>query len=276
MPTWLDFLMSDADDTRAETHAETHADASLTKRHKQIPSLESIALQSVLPALYEADPEAMRAILLRDRNARADMRKLLLRHLSVPSTMTDEDLVEIVWLCDARFQLVKLGALPYKLAEALRKIFENFLIHKDSRDGPAARNYANFVPCRTSVATDGRVEIKIDLAYNLFDCLLDAYDQAVYVEMANLNVQALVEGSEPGEVDPVDFNIVPETVAYDAFAYAKCEQDAVHEEMVCELMEFFKGPSDDYEVSTEKIGIDAAWSRKPRVRLMVDGKLTDL
>ena len=173
-------------------------------------------------------------------------------------------------------RILRYDADRYKLAEALRKIFENFLIYKDGRDSPAARNYANFLPCRTSVATDGRVEIKIDLAYNLFDCLLDAYDQAVYVEMANLNVQELVEGSEPGEVDTADFNIVPETVAYDAFAYANCDQDAVHEEMVCELMEFFKGPSDDYEVSTEKIGIDAAWTRKPRVRLMVDGSIGDL
>jgi hypothetical protein len=239
-----------------------------------VPSLANFALKSVLTTMYTHNPDEVLDLFLSDSHRRAAMRRAVLRNTKTHNYLGNEDIIEIMW-CTFDYQQtesVKLGAIPHRIAAAIRHIYER---KATNRKVDAVHNW------EVVVSSDGRVEIHVKPGIAMYEGLKCAYEHAVREEMACEGVESKCEDLDKSEIDPADFGAMPDTLAWDAYECHAQGMEPLDEAMDCELAAFFEEPVTVTEVRhdivygdgrcalAKPVALRDAFVRKPRVRMIV-------
>jgi hypothetical protein len=245
-----------------------------------VDPLWSLALGSVLPALAEQDIDTFCSTVLRDQRIRDRMRRELLyqpRH-TLPE-LAETDVVELCQVShewrndngreeigqDFNLKLVHLGALPFRIREAVRQLFRE-------------RHSTTHKTKHGTLASDGRYQlwVEVDEHTDLSDCyevLEDAYMRA----LDKLTFEECIPyPSDYEEVDITDqYCVQPDTALYDAYDLTLNDQatqirEAITEDCLCFFADdgAFKLPD---TVQPQTVSSHQVWVRKPRVRIVLGG-----
>lgn len=239
--------------------------------------LWSLALSSVLPALAEQDLDAFCSSVLKDQRIRDRMRRELFyqpRHGLLE--LAETDVVELCqvsneWRIDGsvgqdfNMKLVHLGALPFRIREAVRQLFRE----QDSTSHKTEHGKA---------APDGRYQlwVEVDEDTDLSDCyefLEDAYMRA----LDKFTFEECIPcPTDFDEVDITDqFHVQPDTALYDAYDLTFNDQDTqIREAFLEDCLAFFADDSAFRLPETVKpltVSHRQVWVRKPRVRIVLGG-----
>ena len=244
---------------------------------KTAPSpLWALALSSVLPDLAEQDLEEFCHSVLKDQRIKNHLYKELLkgpRHRV--NELADTDQVELCQVSHEwrpggehighgfNIKLVSLGALPFRIREAVRQLFRE-------------RHTTTYKTKCGKMASDGRYQLWVEVdkdtdLSDAFEVLEDAYTRA----LNQLSFDEAIEFHDDWcNVDITEkFNVQPDTTLYDAYDLVVNDQDVhIREALLDDCLDFFSAdPSfripdtvDQLQISSEQV-----WIRKPRIRIVL-------
>lgn len=230
--------------------------------------LWSLALGSVLPALAEQDLDAFCATVLTDQRIRDRMRQeLLYKPQHTLAELAETDVVELCQVSHERhsLKLVHLGAVPFRIREAVRQLF------RERHSSTRRTKYGK-------ITSDGRYQLRVEVDEHTdlsdsFEVLEDAYMRA----LDKIAFEECIPGpSDWEEVDITDqFCVQPDTSLYDAYDLLINQQGTQIREVFQEdCLEFFA----DYQafnipdtVTPHTVSSRQVWVRKPMVRIVLGG-----
>lgn len=249
------------------------------------PSLSplwSLALQSVLPDLAEQNLDEFCRALLVDQRIRDHLRKKLLggpKHRV--NELADNDQVELCQVShewrlerqhigqDFNQKLVPLGALPFRIREAVRQLF---------RERHTTTYKTVYATKCGKIVSDGRYQIWVEVDEDTD--LSDAFEVLEEAYMRALNRMSFDEAIEfHDDWDFVDiteeFNVQPDTALYDAYDLVVNDQDVqIREALLDDCLDFFSDEASfriPDTVEPLQISAEQVWVRKPRVRIVLGG-----
>lgn len=245
--------------------------------HRMARPLWALALTSVLSDLAEQDMETFCMTFLNDSKIRDRMRRELLhqpRHLV--SELAETDIVEIVsasdqWSILGELQniqqhdvkLVHLGAIPFRIREAIKQLFRErgSVFHKT----PLLRD-----------TSDGRFEVWVNVDYDtdlsdVYEVFEDAYMRAVD---KTVSAEDIPYPYDFEEVDITDrYSVLPDTLLYDAYDFTLNDRATqIREAFLENCVDFFSSPDAPVLPETVQpltVAFNQVWVRKPRVRLIL-------
>ena len=244
---------------------------------KTAPSpLWALALSSVLPDLAEQDLEEFCHSVLKDQRIKNHLYKELLkgpRHRV--NELADTDQVELCQVSHEwrpggehighgfNIKLVSLGALPFRIREAVRQLFRE-------------RHTTTYKTKCGKMASDGRYQLWVEVdkdtdLSDAFEVLEDAYTRA----LNQLSFDEAIEFHDDWcNVDITEkFNVQPDTTLYDAYDLVVNDQDVhIREALLDDCLDFFSADAsfripdtvDQLQISSEQV-----WIRKPRIRIVL-------
>lgn len=234
----------------------------------------------MLPDLAEQDLDAFCNTVLADGRIRDRMRRELLHQPKYTiSELSETDIVELVkisneWTVsdgyqrvgqDHGVQLVHLGAIPFRIREAIKQLFREK--ESTSYQTPLSRE-----------TPDGRFEVWVDV--NIDTDLSDAFEMFEDAYMRSVNKMVLEEcipyPTDFEEVDITDaYSVLPDTLLYDAYDFVLNDRGTqIRESVLEDCLDFFSSTDAPVLPETVKpisVPLNQVWVRKPRVRIVIAG-----
>ena len=250
----------------------------VSKQGTVMSPLWALALQSVLPDLAEQNLEEFCQSVLKDHRIRNHLRKELLKGPRYRvNELADTDQVELCQVShewrlerqhigqDFNIKLVSLGALPFRIREAVRQLFRE-------------RHMTAYTTKCGKMASDGRYQLWVEVdedtdLSDAFEIIEDAYIRA----LNRLSFDEAIEFHDDWcDVDITEkFNVQPDTALYDAYDLVVNDQDVhIREALLDDCLDFFSADAsfripdtvDQLQISSEQV-----WIRKPRIRIVLGG-----
>lgn len=234
---------------------------------ESVEPLWSLCLQTVLPTLAEIEMETFCQAVFQDKRVQDRMRqKLLYEPRRTVQDLADTDLVELYNRTDINddIVLIHLGALPFRVRQAIKRMFHETVICKlDDQYG--------------AVTSDGRFQLVVgncdEGISQSFEELQDAYIRALERTIAFEAVPS-VSSRDLDNLDITEeFGVQEDCVLYDAHRLALTdEDDQIREDFLQDCLDFFS-EEDPFPlpetVEPQKVSTLQVWVRKPRVRLVL-------
>ena len=243
-----------------------------------VDPLWAFALNAVIPDLAEQDLEAFFSIVMKDQRIRDRMRReLLLEPRHKVNDLAETDQVELFQISrDARvedgrehmgkayhFKLVHLGAVPFRIREALRQLFrERFRGTYRTKCG--------------KISVDGRYELRVDVdedteMSDAFEELEDGYMRALDKMVFDECIQS---ESDCEDLDITDkFGVQPDTALYDAYDLTLFDQEEQIREAFLEDCLAFFADTGGFQLPETVVPLSVpsnqVWVRKPRARIVL-------